>query len=416
MRARILVAATSLLVSSAAGAQGLQGNVALLGARASGLGGAAVGLPDDDASAFYNPAAIASDPAVQVSAAASVAQLEHRSLSPYLGSRATEKGFALLPNASVFSAPWRGGRAAFSIFATDGESLVLNQAFAPPPSSGISTANIRRVESSATYQVGPSYGRAVTEKIAVGFSILYLYRTQSLLVNEYAESSDPGASVAALSHNLQTDSVSQGLAFVGGVRVQPTGPRGRFTLGLSVRSGVSLAEQLASRDERFTGTRAADGSLQFTRTPTQGEAAARAGIPASASLGASIRLVHGLGLVSAQATVTSAQADLAPGVAGRLTVDGAAGTEWTIDQGWMVRGGVFTRRSAVADARTAPQIDAYGATLGLSNTGPHHSTDAALVVLGETGSAPVQTLAGGNAQAEVSGYTLLLTLGGAFRF
>jgi long-subunit fatty acid transport protein len=412
MRPAVLAAA--LLLPAAAGAQGFHGNVALLGGRASGLGGAAVGLPEDDAAPFYNPAAVALDPGVQLSFSAQALQLQQRSYAPYLGSRATESSVALVPNASSGSFPWRGGRAAFAVFTTDDEGLVLNQAFSPAASTGVSTAHIRRLESSSTYQVGPSYGRPINEHLSVGFSLLYVYRTVSVRADEYAESADPTASPAAVSHQLDSDGVSQGLAFVGGIRVQPGGPEGRFTLGLSLRSGVSLSEQVVSHEDRFLGARQPDASLLFTRVATDQDTSARVGQPASAMLGGSARL--GPGLISAQVTLTSAEPDLDPGVAGRLTVDGALGGEAAIDDGWSARAGLFSRRSSVQDATAAPRIDQYGGALGVGKLDPHHVTDVALVLIHESGEAPVTSVTGGTAQAQVSGYLLMITLGGAFRF
>jgi len=391
------------------------GNVALLGGRASGLGGAAVGLPSDDAAPFYNPAAVPLDPWIQVSFSAQALQLEQRTLSPYFGSKATERSASLVPNASVSSMPWHGGRVSFAVFATDSEGLSLDQSFQdPPPATGLSSAQIRRLESGATYQVGPSFGRPVSETLSVGVSMLYVYRTYALRSDEYTEAADPAARPAALSHIVNTDARSQGLALVGGVRFQPTGPSGRFTFGLALRSGVSLSEQQVVRDERYIGVRQPDGTVRFTRAPTSDTESTNAGEPAAVVVGGSVRL--GPGRIAAQLTVTSATAQLEPGVPGKLTVDGAVGGELTVAPGWTARAGLFSQRSSVADDGTADRVDAYGATLGVGQANDHHVTDLALVLVRESGQGPVTDVTGGVDRTHIRGYLLLVTLGGAFRF
>lgn len=405
-----------LVLPATAAADPFHGNVALLGGRASALGGAATGLPEDDSAPFYNPAAISADPYVQVSFSAEALQLQQRSFTPYLGSRATESWAGLVPNASVGSSAWRGGRASFAVFTTEDENLTLDHTFTPFGDTGVAFARIRRLETTQTYQAGPSYGHPVNEFVTVGISALYVYRTQAIRADEYAEASDPAASPAAITHTEDTEGVSQGLAFVGGLRVQPTGPQGPLTLGLALRSGVSLAEQIVRREERFNGLRQPDGSVLFTREPTHESTESQAGQPAAAMLGASWRF--SAALLCAQLTVTSAEPNLAPGVNGRLTVDGALGGEWQVDRahGWTARAGLYTRRSSVSDAALAPKIDQYGAALGVGKLDAHHVTDAALVLQRESGQAPVASVSGGTAAASVSGYTLLITLGGAFRF
>ncbi|MBS2027210.1 MAG: hypothetical protein JST54_04825 [Deltaproteobacteria bacterium] len=406
----------ALLCPALASADAYHGNVALLGGRASGLGGAAAGLPEDDAAPFYNPACVALDPWIQISFSAQALQLQQRSYAPYLGSKATETAAALVPNASSGSFPWRGGRASFSAFTTDDESLTLNQTFENPGgNSGVAVAHIRRLESNVTYQLGPSYGRPVNDILSVGASVLYVYQTVSQRADEDFTASDVNAVPFAVTHTLAADSISQGLAFVGGVRLQPTGPEGRFTFGLSLRSGASLSKPLgATREQKFVGTRQADGSVVYTLQPVTSPSATSSGLPAAAMGGGSMKL--GPALFSAQLTVTSAAGDIGNGVPGKLTIDGALGTELAIDNGWSARAGVFSRRSSVADGSSAPRIDQYGAALGTSKVDPHHVTDAALVLVRDSGDAPVASVTGGTTQATVSGYTLMITLGGAFRF
>lgn len=413
---RLGLLALTLWIPTAAAADPFHGNVALLGGRASALGGAVTGLPEDDAAPFYNPAAVAQDPWVEVSFSAQALQVQRRSFAPYLGSRATESWAGLVPNASVGSSPWRGGRASFAVFTTEDENLTLDQRFTPDASTGVSEARIRRLETTQTYQAGPSYGAPLNDILSIGFSALYVYRTQAIRADESATSSDPNASLAAVSHTEDTEGVSQGLAFIGGVRVQPTGPKGMWTLGFALRSGVSLSEQIVRREELFLGARQPDGTVLFKPQPTHDSTESHAGLPAAAMLGASMRF--SAALLSAQCNLTSAEPNLAPGVSGKLTVDGALGGEWQVDRanGWTARAGLYTRRSSVSDATVAARIHQYGASLGVGKVDPHHVTDAALVLQRETGEAPVATVTGGSAQAGVSGYTLLVTLGGAYRF
>src|SRR6185503_15970256 len=122
--------------------------------------------------------------------------------------------------------------------------------------------------------------------------------------------------------------------------------------------------------------------------------------------------------VSAQATLTSAEPQLQDGVPGKLTLDGALGAEWLVDRdnGWTARAGFFTKRSSVGDASVVARIHQYGAALGVGKVDAHHVTDAALVLQREFGVAPVASITGGSAPADVTGYALLVTLGGSFRF
>lgn len=413
-RAVILAVMAVATASRPVRADPYQVSAALLGARASGLGGAAAGLPEEDAAPFYNPACIDRDPRISVSFSAQALQLQSRTFSPYLGSRATETQAGLVPNASVGSFPWRGGRASFAVFTTQQENLTLNQTLHPPASTGVAEARLRRLESDATYLVGPSYGRPIDDTLAVGFSVLYVYRSLSQRADEYAEAADPHATPAAISHAVDSEGLSQGLTVVGGVRLRPGGREGRTTFGLSLRSAVALSQQQVLREERFLGSRDSTGALRFTREELHAPVQSRAGLPAAVLLGGSTAL--GPTLVSGQLTVTSEQRDLTPGVDGRLTVDAALGGEWKIDPTWTARLGLFTRRSAVRDPNAAPQLDQVGAAVGAGALEPHHVTDAALVVLSERGQAPVETVTGGRELVHVSGYTLLLTLGGAFRF
>jgi long-subunit fatty acid transport protein len=415
MRRAALVGLALLTWAGRAGADPYQVSGALLGARASGIGGAATGLPEEDAAPFYNPAAISLDPRISVSFSAQALQLQSRTFSPYLGSRATETQAGLVPNASVGSFPWRGGRASFAVFTTQQENLTLNQTLHPPAETGVATARLRRLENDSTYLLGPSYGRPVNDVLAVGFSVLYVYRSLSQRADEYAEASNPQTNPAAISHALDDEGLSQGLAFVGGLRLRPGGSDGRLTVGLTLRSAVALSQQQVRREERYIGTRDAGGVLRFSREQVHDESAsARAGLPAAILTGASLRL--GPTLLSAQASFTSAQKDFTPGVDGRFTANGALGAELHIDPVWTARAGLFARRSAVADPQTAPQLDQYGVSVGTGWVELHHVTDVALVVISERGQAPVETVTGGRDLVQVTGYTLLLTLGGAFRF
>ena len=149
-------------------ADGFHYNSELLGARAGGMGGAVVGMPEDDASGYYNPAAFLRGDQIKASVSATALDVQSLTYLSYLGGPATAGSVSLIPNASVASSPWHGGRLSFSIFATDASQLVLNRQCQPPTSCGATTATISQSQSSSTYLIGPSLGAPLSPTISIG--------------------------------------------------------------------------------------------------------------------------------------------------------------------------------------------------------------------------------------------------------
>lgn len=415
------VACAAALWAAPAGADEFHYADAVIGGRAAGMGGAVVGVDEDGAAPFHNPAAVSRDPKPEVQVSAQVLQWRSFTYDSFLGQSVTGRSIGIVPNTTVASYPFRGGRASLAVFTTQANDLTLDRVFAPDTTSGLVSARLRRVESERTYLMGPSVGVPLTPVLSVGVTIAYVYRTVTLREQEYVEVAGEAGAVTARSRGVDSDQVSQGLTLIAGVRVQPTGPRGRWTLGLTLRSGASLADLATRREEVFLGTRQADGTLVFTPQPVQDSSQGRTGNPSSVSVGSSVRL--GDFRLAASALVHAAQRyeSLGVTVEKQLVVNGALGVEWQGSPTWTLRAGAYSNRSAaprldrVAEPRFA-RIDLYGLTFGGTRTNGIRQADVALRITRGDGEAPLAGTSGKVSAVSVSTWEVGFTLGGSTRF
>ena len=93
MAAWVLVAGL-LGLSGRSGADAYHYDSELLGGRAAGMGGAVVGMPDDEACAYYNPAAFSRAGKVQLSVSATAIDVQSLTYLSYLGGPATASSAA----------------------------------------------------------------------------------------------------------------------------------------------------------------------------------------------------------------------------------------------------------------------------------------------------------------------------------
>jgi long-chain fatty acid transport protein len=412
-----------VLLAAEAWADDYHANDTLVGSRAAGMGGAVVGVPEDGAAPYYNPAAYTRDGKVQINLSANGVQVESLTYRPYLGSLATAKGVGFVPNFSVGSGPVGDrGRLSICAFTTQSHALVLDRSSTPDPSTGLLEARVRRIETESTALFGPSVGFPLSDTLSVGISGFFVYQTSTLRENAYQVAKDPDAPIAAREHLSDSDQTSQGISVVGGLQYQPTGPSGWWTFGVSLRSGASLANVAHQREELFVGTHSGDHLVFVDNVlgdPTS--KTGKSGSPSAASLGASFH-TSGL-LVAASVTVLSGEQYESFGetITKQFLVNGGVGAEYMLTDRFTLRAGVFSNRSSAPVPGTgadfaAPHIDFYGFTIGGTQVDEHTHTDLALKLSRASGVAKVDAPGGGAVRADVSGFQLTLTIGGGYHF
>jgi hypothetical protein len=384
------------------------------------MGGAMVGIDEDASAPYYNPAAFERAGHTEVDLSATALTVHSLTFAPYLGDSATERSVGILPNASVGSRPFHGGRLSLCIFTTQDDDLVLDRSFTPPTSTGLATAQIHSDSSESTYLLGPSLGMPLSDVLSVGISGFFVYRSVGLHERVFQMASSTNAAVQSFERIEDTEQLSQGLIIVGGVQVRPGGGEGRWVLGVSVRSGSSLADSGQHQVVEYVQQRQSDGTTQYVRTPLENSTQGQSEIPSQIALGSSVRL--GRGRFSADVTIDSAQSyiNLGATVDRKLTVNGTFGGEWSLDPAWMVRAGLFTNRSSAPSVPddnqpSSPHVDEYGLTLGFTQVGVRHRADFALEFAEDYGQAKIEGIDGVLQRVNVQGFEVSFVIGGAYR-
>jgi long-chain fatty acid transport protein len=163
---------------------------ALVGNRASGMGGAYTAISDDPAGLFYNPAGAVYSPVPNVSASANAFSTRNTVYSSVLGGQLDweRDSSVLLPNFFGVSQPVGPGVFGFSYAVPDSVVEDQDQEFENFPSNiGVDVAKytINLNQNDNTYNFGPSYAYAVSDSFSFGGTLYVHYRTKELIQNQF---------------------------------------------------------------------------------------------------------------------------------------------------------------------------------------------------------------------------------------
>ncbi len=317
-----------------------------LGEQAAGMGGAYTALSETPDGTFYNPSGISrsSHTTISVSATAfrwTVGSIANAiALSPTSRTNYSVSSTQIIPTSTVFLQKLKHKDAfAFSIYLPDSVSFVGNK--------DLSSIFFSQELANQTLWIGPSYGRAITDRLLLGGSLFFLTRTfrQDL----YARVVGPPVTQVFESLNANYNAILPTL----GIKYDLTD---RFKIGATLRPYYSI--RISGTGESVVSTSSSNTRLEGlsfdSPTPIRSDIGVAYEIPGKWILSSdvSINLPHTFTqLHDPQGRATDAV------VQQEWTFNGAIGTEYYLGKNWPMRFGFFT------DLSSAPALKSSDPTI-----------------------------------------------------
>lgn len=427
---RLLLVLTSVLLPPAAQAGEYHYRDLFVGARATGLGGAMVGLADDATAAWYNPAGLAHADHENISLNATALLYKQLTLHDYLGEDVELTSTASLPVASAVTSPFFRGRLAFTGVIPSADSFrVYRSLDSPGPTSGLEAARIDRERYDETYLAGIAYGQQIAEELDIGLAAYYVFRRFRDLDGEFrlATMADENGMIAYRRFSDRSG-ISHGAMLALSLLYHPFVPEGRLRAGITLRTGANISDSSSAVEERFLGfadpTPDDPDRIRYERQPVETSQGGVSRLPPSLEIGASFRILENW-LVAADLVLHSFAEYQSFGrrVEKNAVLNASVGTEFTPLDGITLRAGLFSNRSAASQSIAFGEnlqpdgYDQYGGTAGVTWNREKTSFIVAVRAGRMSGTASVPSQLGVARQTvKVGGAELGLTFGGAYFF
>ena len=353
----------------------------LVGTRAASMGGAFVGIADDAAGSFYNPAGIAFSFGDSISGSGNAFHTVNTTYESAIGSHDWEReSSAILPN--FFGLIKKFGESTFAISYVIPETLIehQDQVFLNP-NSAIERFHYSLHSEDNVYLLGPSFARKLSDGFSVGMTLYYYYREFREQFSQYLEGANHTDS---LSYSSKTW-VEQGLSPKLGIQWSPSDllfvgvTYGQTTLN---SSNIEVdSPTLAHNYDPVGGTIAAFPSSLFNSSTVR----EKRQFPSQLSIGIAYYPSPFL-LVAADVDYFQQQeSDL------QNVTNLSVGTEYYLDATNALRVGVFTNndsRKAVSSTEyVVEHIDMTGLSLGYASFSRTSSVSLGIVYSTGTGKA-----------------------------
>lgn len=345
------------------------------GDRAAALGGAYVALSEDGSGAYYNPAGLVGIRFADVSL--SVSAYQYQSLTAdraFFGSDWTRRGGLFVPTS--FGAIRRFGAFAvgLSIAVPESYDLRTSTVYQDVAISGFTfDLDFDFKDTGQIYDVGPTFAWAISDELAVGATIYYVYGTRDRSsFFKITDAADPSA-VSGVSFTTSEESIT-GFTGTLGVSWQPD-PCWRF--GLRVRPPTDLHHFRKEQDSQFFGTDDPRGLLPGFDTPTVLNKGFSEGVPGNATLGAAWTPAPELTLaVDVSYYLEEDYPDFVQPVRREPTWNVSAGAEYFLHPSVPLRVGFYTNNSSAPEpvrgaTSQREKSDVYGFTVGANWISEH---------------------------------------------
>jgi long-chain fatty acid transport protein len=414
-----LLAALALSAATPALADDYHYNNLLIGDRASGMGGAYTAVADDASGLYYNPAGITYIGGRNLSASVNAYHITSIKYRDVLGGGDwTRESSKLLPNFFGVAQPLGDGVAGFSYAVTDSilenQDTVLNNL----PGTDVQQYIINMNNEENTYKIGPSYARAVNDKLSFGISLYLHLRDTETIFNQNISLND--TSYEWSSYYQQSEEL--GIEPVLGVMWSPVE---KVSLGASLRKTELLSASLDS--QRTCASDVPDNPNPLcTEPPTASLSSSdyKREYPWQLSLGAAYfpneRLLYSIDYTY----YTEASNDLPASNDSAFRTKEATwnlklGTEYYLSSRWALRGGLYTNHAntpALSSGRTdQPQhLDMYGFSLSGSRFTRNSSLTLGLSY--GQGSGEAQVISGLANTQDVDAYSLSIFLSTSYSY
>ena len=345
------------------------------GDRAAALGGAYVALSEDGSGAYYNPAGLARVPFADVSLSVSAYQYQSlTAVDAFYGRDWTRRGGLFVPTS--FGAIRRFGDVAvgLSIAVPEAYDLRTSTVYRGVDFSGFAfDLDHDFKDAGQTYDVGPTFGWAVTPELSVGATLYYVYGTRDRSsFFKIIDSTDPSF-VPGVSFATSEETVTGFTASLG-VQWEPD-PCWRF--GLRIRPPADLHHFRKEQDSEFLGVTDPLGLVPTFETPAILNKGFTEGVPGNATLGGAWMPTDEL---TVSVDVSYFLEEDFPGfvtpVRREPTWNVSAGAEYHVHPRIPVRVGFYTNNSSAPDpepdgSSQRERTDFYGFTVGANWVSEH---------------------------------------------
>lgn len=390
-------------------------NNMLIGDRASGMGGAYVGIADDPAGLYYNPAGIVQAIGSNISGSMNAYHNITTRYKNALGGQYdwVRESAVLAPNFFGMFQPFAGGKLGFSYAVIDTIIEDQNQEF--NNFGSISSYVIDFNNQDATYQFGPSYAFDISDKLSMGITVYGHVRSQENINNQIITLSG-GTNYEW--NNTYEYNEETGLRPILGLLWSPMD---------KVSIGVTLSKTLVT-DSKHEVHNTCKGITNTTGTPIGTcdnsnkdrnitNSTQKRDLPLRISTGIAYfyneRILFSGDLnyfSSTSASFEKAKASV---------INFSLGTEYYLNPEWALRGGFYTNMANTPELQTRnvtgvqdPHVDLYGLSFSTSHFSRNSVLSFGFNTMFGSGKAQLFPASGGTAQlqnVEINTLTLFLS-------
>lgn len=346
------------LIAGPAQGDSLHYNNALIGDRATGMGGAYTAISDDPSGLFYNPAGIVYAGKRNFSA----------SVNAYNSTTTTYKGVLgggdwvressnLLPNFFGITQPIGKGTIGFSYAVTDSIQENQDSVFGALPGTNVSKFLINVNASDNIYKIGPSYALELSDTLAIGATLYFHIRSAETIANQWVRLNDNTYEWS----NSYRQVDQYGLNPILGVMWSPME---KLSLGLSLRKTELFSSEIKYQESCVSDIATTSAQCAGPLDPVLLSSDTEPDLPLSTTIGFAVFPSNRL-LISGDFSYYEAtdQAE--------ETWNLAAGAEYYLNDTWAVRTGMFTNNANTPTVKSGgtgqlDHVDLTGLSFSLS--------------------------------------------------
>ncbi|QEP44067.1 hypothetical protein D5085_13630 [Ectothiorhodospiraceae bacterium BW-2] len=396
-------------------------NNALLGERASGMGGSYIGISDDVSGLYYNPAGIVYSQDLTLSGAVNTYSLATTTYKNALLSNDYERETSsLLPNFFGMVQPMQSWTFGFSYAVTDSLKLDQDQLFTNLANTTTSDAIINSNFQNDEYKIGPSLAMEINDRLAVGMTLYFYLHQSQIILNQWIgkvatkDQFDDGHTRFEWS-NTYIESEESGIEPVLGVMWAPIE---RLSIGMTLRQPLLFSSEMIQQQSCSSDREEAVGLCALangtTQAPVLTHIDAKRDLPLHLGLGAAWFYSDKL-LLSADLNHFSATSATEFDNTDRDSVTNLAlGMEYYLTNSWALRSGLFSNNSnnSKLEGLFTEDIDRIGLSGSITRFTRNSSLTLGLII--EQGSGTASVIEGANQATEFLSTNLFL--GSSYKF
>lgn len=354
----ITTALTAGLFSGTVLADSLHYNNALIGDRATGMGGAYTAISDDPSGLFYNPAGIVYAGKRNLSASVNAYNTTTTTYKGVLGGGDwIRESSNLLPNFFGITQPIGKGTIGFSYAVTDSIQENQDSVFGALAGTNVQKFIINVNAADSNYKIGPSYGIELNDYLSVGATVYFHMRNAETIANQWVRLTDNTYEWSNSYRQIDQYGINPILGLM-------WSPFEKVSFGMSVRKTELFSSEIKVQDTCVSDIATASAQCATPLDPVLVSTEEKPSLPMTTTFG--IAIFPNNRLVLSGDFMYYEETDLA-----EETFNIAAGAEYYLSDTWAMRAGYYTNNSNTPTLKSGQtgqldHVDLEGLSFSLS--------------------------------------------------